>query len=307
MPRRLRFQPQKNLIHVVSTRCIQGYSLLRPSQKVNRLIAGILSRALLRSEGQIKLYAYVFMSNHYHLILQSFDQKSLSEFMQYLNQNLSRELGRLHDWKHHFWQSQYASHIVLDEEALANQFKYVLSNSVKEGLVSHPKLWPGLHCYSQIVDSTQVKGTWIDRTAMYNAKRLKSNEHLTEQDFTVTYDLQLSKPECWQHLSDHEYKAMITRWVSEICCENEQHEFMGADKVQKTEVLIKRKPKAGRKPLCKAGCLQTWIEFKKRYREFRTQYYLAACSYRDACGVEALLEARYLFPFGGFIYGMVPT
>ena len=35
MPRRLRFQPQKNMIHVVSTRCIQGYSLLRPSQKVN--------------------------------------------------------------------------------------------------------------------------------------------------------------------------------------------------------------------------------------------------------------------------------
>ena len=108
MPRRLRFQPQKNMIHVVSTRCIQGYSLLRPSQKMNLLIAGVLSRALLRSEGQIELYAYVFMSNHYHLILKSFDQKSLSEFMQYLNQNLSRELGRLHDWKHHFWQSQYA-------------------------------------------------------------------------------------------------------------------------------------------------------------------------------------------------------
>ena len=155
---------------------------------MNLLIAGVLSRALVRSEGQIELYAYVFMSNHYHLILKSFDQKSLSEFMQYLNQNLSRELGRLHDWKHHFWQSQYASHVVLDEEALASQFKYVLSNSVKEGLVSHPKLWPGLHCYSQIIDNTQVKGTWIDRTAMYNAKRLKSNEHLTEQDFTITYD-----------------------------------------------------------------------------------------------------------------------
>ena len=227
--------------------------------------------------------------------------------MQYLNQNLSRELGRLNDWKHHFWQSQYASHIVLDEEALASQFKYVLSNSVKEGLVSHPKLWPGLHCYSQIIDNTQVKGTWIDRTAMYNAKRLKSNEHLTEQDFTITYNLQLSKPECWQHLSDHAYKAMITQWVSEICCENEQHEFMGADQVQKVEVLIKRKPKAGRKPLCKAGSLQIWIEFKKQYREFRKQYYQASCTYREACNSEELIHARSLFPFGGFIYGMFPT
>ena len=107
---------------------------------------------------------------------------------------------------------------------------------------------------------------------------------------------------------------MITRWVSEICCENEQHEFMGADKVQKIEVLIKRKPKAGRKPLCKAGCLQIWIEFKKRYREFRKQYYQASYTYREACNSEELacnseelIHARSLFPFGGFIYGMVPT
>ena len=98
--------------------------------------------------------------------------------MQYLNQNLSREIGRLHDWKNHLWQSNYASHIVLDEEALVSQFKYILTNSVKEGLVSHPQLWPGLHCYSQIVERKRVKGTWVDRTGLYNAKRRKKTEHL---------------------------------------------------------------------------------------------------------------------------------
>ena len=96
------------------------------------------------------------------------DQQSLSKFMQYLNQNLSREIGKLHDWKNHLWQTTYASHIFLDEEALGSQFKYILSNSVKEGLVSYPQLWPGLHCYSQIVERKRVKGTWVDRTGLYN-------------------------------------------------------------------------------------------------------------------------------------------
>ena len=69
MPKKLRFQPEDHMIHVVSTRCLQGFLFLRPNPHVNEMIAGVLGRTLLHFEDRIDLYAYVFLSNHYHLIL----------------------------------------------------------------------------------------------------------------------------------------------------------------------------------------------------------------------------------------------
>ena len=71
-----------------------------------------------------------------------------------------------------------------------------------------------------------------------------------------------------------------------------------------------RTSKAGVQPLCKAGCILLWIEFKKIYHAFRNQYYLASCHYHEACDVchgDGLMEARSLYPQGGFIHGFVPT
>ena len=80
MPKILRFQPSKDMIHVVSMRCMQGFSFLKPSSTMNLVIAGVLGRALTHFESSIKLYAYVFMSNHYHMMIQAEDHQSLSKF-----------------------------------------------------------------------------------------------------------------------------------------------------------------------------------------------------------------------------------
>ena len=39
-----------------------------------------------------------FLSNHSHLLLESEDVHALSQFVQYLKSNLSRELARENDW-----------------------------------------------------------------------------------------------------------------------------------------------------------------------------------------------------------------
>ena len=48
---------------------------------MNLVIAGVLGRALAHCESSIKLYAYVFMSHHYHMIIQVEDHQSLSKFI----------------------------------------------------------------------------------------------------------------------------------------------------------------------------------------------------------------------------------
>ena len=66
MPRPLRlFEP--NQLYFVTNRCFQGRLLMRPSKRVNLLIGAILAKAQTRFD--IQIYGYVFMSNHYHLII----------------------------------------------------------------------------------------------------------------------------------------------------------------------------------------------------------------------------------------------
>ena len=97
MPRPLRFQPEPWSVFFVIARCIHSRFLLRPSPKTNVLVVGVMAKAIQRFD--VKLYGLCFMSNHYHLLLSSKDAASLAQFMQYLNSNIAREIGRLHNWQ----------------------------------------------------------------------------------------------------------------------------------------------------------------------------------------------------------------
>ena len=94
MSRRIRYQPEEWSVFFVTGRCIHSRFLLRPSQRVNALIIGVLARALERLD--VKLFGMCFLSNHYHFLLSSKDAATLASFMQYVGSNIAREVGRQH-------------------------------------------------------------------------------------------------------------------------------------------------------------------------------------------------------------------
>ena len=96
MPRKLRFVPEECLVEV-TCRTIHGRFLLRPSNRVNEVVLGVLGRAQ-RLTG-MKICAFIYLSNHCHLLLRPTDAGQLSSFMRYLNSNIAREVGRLHAWR----------------------------------------------------------------------------------------------------------------------------------------------------------------------------------------------------------------
>ena len=100
MSRPLRYQPEEWSTFFLTARCIHSRFLLRPSPRVNKLIIGVLARAVERFD--IKLYGLCFLSNHYHLLLSSRNAASLAAFMQYIGSNIAREIGREHEWREKF-------------------------------------------------------------------------------------------------------------------------------------------------------------------------------------------------------------
>src|SRR5215203_1404529 len=116
MSRRLRYIPEGGALVEVTCRTIQSRFLLRPSPELDDIVVGVLGRA--QRMHPIRLCQFSFVSNHFHLILDVDDACQLSCFMQYLNSNLAREVGRLVGWGDKIWARRYQA-IVISNEAAA--------------------------------------------------------------------------------------------------------------------------------------------------------------------------------------------
>jgi len=138
MPRSPQFKPENEdgVLVELTGRTIGARSLFVPSPKptrFNEVVVGVTGRAL--EVSPLELCGAVFLANHFHLLAVVHEQQELSRFMQHLMCNLSKEVGRIRDWKGSMWARRYDGIVVSDEpEAQWARLKYLLSNSVKEGL-----------------------------------------------------------------------------------------------------------------------------------------------------------------------------
>ncbi len=80
-----------------------------------------------------KLYGYVLMDNHYHLIIQVFDKK-LQEIMHQINNKYSKYFNYKFKRVGHVFQGRYKSTLVQDERYLISLIRYIHQNPIKAGM-----------------------------------------------------------------------------------------------------------------------------------------------------------------------------
>lgn len=212
MPRSLRYIPPRSLVEV-TIRTIQARFLLRPSRDLNEIVVGILARAADRYE--VEVCAFIFLSNHAHLLLVPADAEQLALFMGYVNGNLAKEAGRLHGWRERFWGRRYQAIVVSDEEtAQVARLRYVLENGCKENLVRRPADWPGVHTVDALLSGLPLRGVWFDRTAEYEARR--RGEHFGKYAYSEDRELALSPLPVWKQLEPVEIRRRVAEIVTEI-------------------------------------------------------------------------------------------
>src|SRR4051812_18412887 len=77
----------------ITVRNFQARKLMSPrSPLVREVCGGVLARAAKRYD--VKLYGYVFLSNHLHLLIRA-RGVGIAAFMQYLLSNIARKLSPL--------------------------------------------------------------------------------------------------------------------------------------------------------------------------------------------------------------------
>ncbi len=95
--------PYPGCLIEVTAQTFQSRKFLRPDPEVTDVVLGILGRGL-QHYPDTNLVSYQYLSTHPHLQAAPTSQLVLSRFMQFVQTNISKEVGtRIRDWPGTFW------------------------------------------------------------------------------------------------------------------------------------------------------------------------------------------------------------
>jgi hypothetical protein len=267
---------------------------------VAELCRGVLARAVRRFP--VEVHAFVFLGNHYHLLLTAADAQRLATFMNFLNSNLAREVGRAVRWREKFWGRRYQAIPVSEEEpAQIERLVYLLRHGCKEGLVRRPGDWPGATSVRSLLSGLPVAGPWIDRTAEYRAN-LKGRRY-DPRAFVSDESFELAPLPCWKSLPAETHRQRVKELLQEIerrtAAEiaSTEREPLGAERAARQNPHdAPARIKKGPAPWIHAATREARLAFKEAYRQFVAAYRRAS----EALRSPRRREAFALFPQGCF-------
>jgi len=89
------------------------------------------------------MLAYVFLPDHFHILIQPTGESNFSQIMHSLKPNFTKQYKRLTGMEESeslkFWQKRFWDHIIRDEHDLENHLHYIHFNPVKHGLIVDPR------------------------------------------------------------------------------------------------------------------------------------------------------------------------
>ena len=146
MPRTARIAPKEHVYHVL-TRGNNRQNVFEDDEDFRKYLDLIF---LYKEKYHFKLYHYVIMSNHVHLVIEpSEDGGGLSEIMKGINLTYARHYKRKYGHTGHFWQDRYKSMIISRDGYLLACGSYVELNPVRAKMVEDPKdyRWSSYQAY----------------------------------------------------------------------------------------------------------------------------------------------------------------
>lgn len=183
-----------------------------PRSELNEIIGGVIARYIERC--RVDLYGYVVLSNHYHFVV-SGPEGSLPELEENVNREIARRVNAYLRREGHFWGRRYDDEITITPVDALEGLLYVTTNPVKHGLVTHPKQWPGLSCYEQLMRNTE-KTYYFTHYTEYSAALRRARftgEVVRKSDYQTAHTLKLKPIPIFEHLSRHERTEKLRQLI----------------------------------------------------------------------------------------------
>jgi putative transposase len=87
---------------------------------------------------EVKVHAYVLMTNHVHLLVTPTDGNGPSWVMKRLGQRYVQYVNRTYLWHGSLWEGRFRSSLVGEENYFLTCHRYIELNPVRANMVSHP-------------------------------------------------------------------------------------------------------------------------------------------------------------------------
>ena len=287
MGRSLRmFEP--NTVYFITSRTAYGRLFMTPTPAVNAAIGGILAHAIRRHD--VKVYNFVFLSNHFHMLL-SGKPAAIATFMKYLCGNIATKVSALLDLQGPFWSHRYSAQAVLDDDAVIDRMRYIFQHGVKEGLVDSHIAWPGIKALPQLLGDAAPAYAW--------PVLAKQNIKVVSPELLVPTPIVLTSYVVATPSVDHpDHTAQIRKLAGEAQQEarlsRDGSPWLGLAAILNQDPKAEPiKPNLKPRPLCHTTLSELYHGFRQTYRDF-------VAAYREATA--ALYRGDFSIPFPAYAF-----
>jgi len=160
MPRGLKRYQKAESLHFITFSCFHRFPFLQASSPKDTFQA-ILEQV--RARHRARIYAYVIMPEHVHLLVNEPPAILLAQFLKAVKQISSR---RLKVDRERFWQDRYFVRNIRGEAARSEVIRYIHRNPVKRGLVASPAeyRWSSFNHYATgLRGVVEIESEWMAR------------------------------------------------------------------------------------------------------------------------------------------------
>jgi putative transposase len=148
--------------HFITFSCYQRRQLLAPP--LREVFLTSLER--MQVKYGFRVYGYVLMPEHVHMIISEPQVGTIATVMQALKVSVSKIRGTAES---PLWQKRYYDHNVRDEDSFWDKICYMHRNPVKRGLVAKHEDWPWSsfrHYRFGEVGPVEIQSEWTRRRRM---------------------------------------------------------------------------------------------------------------------------------------------
>ncbi|MBA2664620.1 MAG: hypothetical protein H0U74_20200 [Bradymonadaceae bacterium] len=157
MARKIRYQ-ESNLLYFVSNRCLEQRFFLQSGSETNALFLNCLARAAFRYK--ICVYGFVFMNNHFHLIV-SAPHLNLNLFMAHFQTGITRGLNKISGRaRGSIFPERYNCVVLQNDQVAFDKLIYLLANPCAADLVEDPSDFPGVSSLGMHLSGEAIAVSW---------------------------------------------------------------------------------------------------------------------------------------------------
>jgi len=101
-----------------------------------------------------RLYGFVLMDNHAHLIVETNSMANISKIMQAITLSYSQKFRHKYNYTGYVWQGRFKSNLIEESNYILECINYIHNNPVRAKMVTQPKdyAWSSYHFYNSDIN-----------------------------------------------------------------------------------------------------------------------------------------------------------